>query len=142
MHELAAGWREFRSRRWLISANVIAALSNALVLAPLMVIGPAIAKAHLGGPGAWGLIVAFFGAGAIAGGIVALRVRPRRPLLVGLTLSALDALPLVLLALHAPAIAIALAAVAVGGQITFLNTLWETTLQRFIAADLLSRVAA
>ncbi len=142
LHELVAGWREFRSRGWLISANIIAALSNALVLAPFVVIGPAVAKAHLGGPGAWGLIGACYGAGAIAGGIVAVRVRPRRPLLVGLTLSGLAALPLILLAVHAPAILTAIAAATTGAQITLLNTLWETTLQRLVPSDRLSRVAA
>jgi predicted MFS family arabinose efflux permease len=142
LQELMAGWHEFRSRRWLIAANVVAALTNSLVFAPFMVVGPAVAKAHLGGSGAWGLILALFGVGSIGGGLVALRVRPRRPLLVSLPLVALMAIPLALLALHAPAIVIALGAVLAGGQVTLVNVLWETTLQRLVAPELLSRVVA
>jgi hypothetical protein len=142
LRELAEGWREFRSRTWLVATNAIAALGNALVLAPFLVLGPAVAKADLGGAGAWALIVAFFGAGSVAGGVLALRLRPRRPMLLGLSLTALNAGPLILLALRAPAILVALAALAAGAQLTLLNTLWETALQQLIPAHLLSRVVA
>jgi MFS family permease len=142
LREVGEGWREFRSRPWLIAANAIAALANALVLAPFFVVGPAVAKASLGGAGAWALIASFFGAGAVAGGIAALRVRPRRPMLVGLSMTALNAAPVALLALRAPAAVVAVAAFAGGVQLTLLNTLWETTLQRVIPAHLLSRVVA
>jgi hypothetical protein len=140
--ELAAGWREFASRRWLIAANVVAALGNALVIAPFLVAGPAIAKRFLGGAEAWALIAAAFGGGSIVGGIVAMRVRTRRPMLVGLALVALHALPTALLALRAPAAIVAVGALAAGAQLTLLNTLWETTLQGLIPSHLLSRIAA
>lgn len=142
VQDLRAGWTEFRSRTWLVTANIVAALGNALVLAPFLVIGPAVCRTSLSGAGAWALISASFGAGAVAGGIVALRVRPRRPILIGLSLTALHAGPLALLALRAPAIVIAIASFAAGSQLTFLNVLWETTLQRLIPPHLLSRVVA
>ena len=140
--DLLAGWNDFRSRTWLVFANVVAALGNALVIAPFLVIGPAVADEALGGAGAWGLIAAAFGGGSILGGLVALRLRPRRPMLVGLGLTCLHAIPLALLAVEAPAAAIALGALAAGSQLTLLNTLWETTLQRLVPAHLLSRVVA
>jgi MFS family permease len=140
--DLAAGWNEFRSRTWLVTANVIAALGNALVLAPFLVIGPVVAKASLGGAGAWALIAAAFGAGAVAGGVLAYRVRPRRPMLVGLSLTGLHAAPLALLAVRAPAPVIAVAAFVSGTQLTLLNTLWETALQQLVPPHLVSRVVA
>ena len=140
--DLLAGWNDFRSRTWLVFANVVAAVGNALVVAPFLVVGPAVADEALGGAGAWALILAAFGAGSILGGVVALRVRPRRPMLVGLGLTGLHALPLSLLAVEAPAPLIALAAVAAGSQLSLLNTLWETTLQRLVPPQLLSRVVA
>jgi predicted MFS family arabinose efflux permease len=142
LRDLAAGWNDFRARTWLVAANVIAALGNALVLAPFLVVGPAVARASLGGAGAWALIAAAFGAGSIAGGVAALRLRPRRPMLVGLSLTGLHGGPVALLALHAPPGIIAAAAFAAGGQLTLLNTLWETTLQRLVPPHLLSRVVA
>ena len=63
-------------------------------------------------------------------------------MLVGLGLTCLHAIPLALLAVEAPAAAIALGALAAGSQLTLLNTLWETTLQRLVPAHLLSRVVA
>ena len=111
--DLAAGWREFIARRWLIAANVIAALGNALVIAPFLVAGPAMAEAALSGAEAWALIAAAFGGGSIVGGLIAMRVRTRRPMLVGLTLVALHAIPAGLLALRAPAALVAVGALRV-----------------------------
>ena len=40
----------------------------------LLVLGPYVAKTRLGGPGAWGAILAVEAAGALVGGLLALRV--------------------------------------------------------------------
>ena len=50
--------------------------------------------------------------------------------------------PLALLALAAPAPAIAPLALLAGAQLTLLNTFWETTLQEQVSPTLLSRVTA
>jgi MFS family permease len=142
VRDLVEGWREFRSRTWLVLANVHAAVANFAMLAPLYVIGPAVAKRSLGGAGAWALIVSCFGVGLVAGGVIALALRPRRPMFVGLAASAVNVPLLVLLAVRAPAIAVALCAVAAGANLTFLNTVWETTLQEQVPARLLSRLVA
>jgi predicted MFS family arabinose efflux permease len=142
LRDLADGWREFRSRTWLVTANVEAALANALVLAPYTVLGPVVSKRALGGPGAWAVISAAFGAGSILGGVVALRFRPRRPLLVGLATTIVNAPLLAFLALHVNAVAIAVFALLGGASLTFLNTVWETTIQEQIPARFLSRITA
>ena len=51
------------------------------------ILGPVVAKADLGGAGAWGTVLAVGGVGAICGSVVAMRVRPSRPL-VACTLAA------------------------------------------------------
>jgi MFS family permease len=142
LHDLAEGWREFKSRAWLLWSNVHALLANALVLAPYAVLGPAVAKRFLGGPGAWAIISASFGVGSVLGGGVALRYKPRRPLFVGLALTIVDTPLLALLALHAHVVAIAAAAFAAGVSLIFLNTLWETTIQEQVPARLVSRITA
>ncbi|HEX6701623.1 MAG TPA: MFS transporter [Gaiellaceae bacterium] len=142
LRDLADGWREFKSRTWLVTANVEAALANALVLAPYTVLGPVVSKRSLGGAGAWAVISAAFGAGSILGGVVALRYRPRRPLLVGLATTIVNAPLLAFLALRFDAIAVAVFAILGGASLTFLNTVWETTIQEQIPARFLSRITA
>jgi MFS family permease len=142
LHDLVDGWREFKSRSWLIWSNLEAALANALVLAPYTVLGPVVSKRSLGGAGAWALISAAFGAGSVFGGAIALRYKPRRPLLVGLATTIVNAPLLALLALHVHAVAIAVAAFASGVSLVFLNTLWETTIQEQVPARFLSRITA
>src|SRR5204863_227254 len=142
LHDLVDGWREFRSRSWLIWSNLEAALANALVLAPYTVLGTVVSKRSLGGAGAWALISAAFGAGSVFGGAIALRYKPRRPLLVGLATTIVNAPLLALLALHVHAVAVAVAAFASGVSLVFLNTLWETTIQEQVPARFLSRITA
>jgi predicted MFS family arabinose efflux permease len=140
--DLADGWRAFRSRRWILLANAHAAVMNVFVLAPFYVLGPAVAKASLGGAGAWALILTAFGTGLVGGSVTAASVRVRRRMLLGLVLGAVFAPPLALLALSAPAIAVAPFALLAGAQLTLLNTFWETTIQEQFAPALISRVTS
>ena len=80
--ELREGWHEFASRTWVWATVASAALGNCLFSA-MIVLGPVIAERDLGGAGPWGLVLAAFGVGSFVGGIVALHVHVRRPLLVG-----------------------------------------------------------
>src|SRR5207245_2547308 len=78
--ELRQGWHEFRRQTWIWTTIVFFGIGN-FAGASYFVLGPIVAKRHLGGGFAWGLIVSAFGAGAIVGGLLALRIRPQRPLL-------------------------------------------------------------
>jgi hypothetical protein len=109
---------------------------------PFFVFGPAIARSSLGGPAAWALIVAVFNAGALAGGVLALRVRPRRPLLVNAVFLGASVPSLVLLAYAVPAPILAASELVAGAALGFADTLWETTLQQEIPPHARSRVAA
>jgi MFS family permease len=111
-------------------------------LSPGLVLGAAIAKRSLGGAGAWGLIVGAFGLGAVIGVVVALRIRPPRPLVTANLVLIGSAAPPALLALRPP-LALVVAGACVGGiGGTVFNALWETALQRHIPAERLSRVTA
>src|SRR5204862_304574 len=79
--DLRDGWGECRARDWVWGIVVGSSLGNAL-LGVLWVLGPIVADRTLGGPAAWGLLVSALGAGSILGGLIALRVQPRRPLRV------------------------------------------------------------
>jgi MFS family permease len=138
--ELGEGWREFSSRTWLWVIVLQFGFVNAVELGSEGVLGPAIAKDHLGGATAWGLILTAQSLGLVAGGLLLLRLKPRRMLLAA-TLGFLLTIPF-LLGLAGPlplAGLIALAAVAGLGSETF-GIMWDTTMQQEIPQEKLSRV--
>ena len=139
--DLREGWREFVSRTWVWTIVLAASASNALnsIFAVLLAV---IAKRDLGGAGAYTEILAGLAVGAVLGGALTLRVRPRRPLLLGTSLLACISLPVALLALRAPVAVIAAGAVLSGCTNMLFNALWETSLQRHVPGAALSRVSA
>jgi MFS family permease len=140
--ELAVGWREFISRAWLWSIVLQFGFVNAIQLGTESVLGPAIAKDHLGGAAPWGFILTAQSLGLVVGGLIMLRLRPRR-LLLAATLGYLLTIPF-LLGLAGPttvAALIALAALAGIGSETF-GILWDTTMQQEIPQEKLSRVSS
>ena len=79
--ELREGWSEFRSHTWLW---VIVAQFCVVMMAwygAFSVLGPVVAREHLGGAAAWGAITAADAFGLIAGGLASLRFTPRLPML-------------------------------------------------------------
>jgi MFS family permease len=141
LRDLRDGWNEFRSRTWLWIGVAAAGVANMLAAA-FFVLGAAISRSSLGGPSAWALILSSFGVGSFAGGLLALRLRPRRPFFASFVGYLPFGLPNVLLALHAPLLGIAAAACVAGGGLMIGNALWETTLQQQVPAAALSRVTA
>jgi MFS family permease len=138
--ELKDGWREFSTRTWLWVIVLQFGFVNAVELGVQGVLGPAIAKEHLGGAAAWGLILTADALGLIAGGLILLRFKPRRLLLTA-TLGFLLTIPF-LLGLAGPLSVIALialAALAGIGSETF-GIMWDTTMQQEIPQEKLSRV--
>ncbi len=99
-----------------------------------------VAQESLGGAAGWGLIAASLALGLVLGGIVLLRVRPKRMLLVA-TLSVLLATPLLAaLAVPLPLAAVCLCALVAGIGIEVFGVMWETSLQQEVPQDRLSRV--
>ncbi|MGH2921924.1 MAG: MFS transporter [Gaiellaceae bacterium] len=140
--ELAAGWRELVSRTWLWVIILWATTILFAVVAPFQTLGPLVAKQSLGGAAAWGMIAAAFGLGMVVGGLTALRFKPSRPMLA-CSLAFFLAVPgPALLAMRAPAIAIAGAQVLAGVAIGFFIAVWQTTMQQHVPEESLSRVSA
>jgi MFS family permease len=139
--DLREGWREFRARTW-VWAGVSAASATNMLLAGYLVLGPALARADLGGPGAWALISSAFGGGMLLGGLGGMRVRPRHPLRAFAVLLCLPAAPSLALAGGASAVGAAALALPAGLGLVLLNAIWETTLQQHVPAHALSRVSA
>lgn len=138
---LRQGWKEFWSRSWLWAVVIQSSFVNAL-FASFLVLGPVVAKQSLGGASAWGAILAAEGAGAVLGGVIMLRVHPRRPLLMATLSSLVFPLPLFFIATRSPTALIAMFGFLAGGFITVFSVQWTTTLQREVPANVLSRVSA
>ncbi len=140
--DLRAGWQEFASRRWLWLIVALFGVIVAISAATITVLGPLVADMQLGGARSWGLIVAGYSAGAVAGGLVMTRLRPRLPLVAGML--AVPAFSLLLFALAVPLTAPldAAAAFLAGACVEVFAVSWATTLQQEIPGDKLSRVSS
>jgi MFS family permease len=141
LRDMREGWRAFRSRSWVWSIVAAASLGN-MLWAAFGVLGPVVAKQDLGGAAVWGTIMAAMGVGALAGALIAIRARPRRPLVVSLFAITMFAVPLALLAAESPPALIAAATFLAGGGMMLGISLYESTFQRRVPGDVLSRVSA
>ncbi len=139
--ELVDGWREVRSRSWVLAAILTFALSNAS-LGAFQVLGPIVATRDLGGAASWGVILAGGAIGGVLGGAISLRWKPRRPLVPGFLVMAVATVQLLLLVPPFPAPVVALGTMVAFGGIVLSNTLWDTMLQQHIPSALMSRVSS
>ena len=142
VRELREGWTEFWSHTWLWATVFQFTVVLAAWYGSFQVLGPAVAKAHLGGAQAWGLISASEAIGLIAGGLVALHWSPRRPVLfVALSGGAISVSSLSL-AMLLPLPVICLAAFCIGVTIEAMMVIWTVTMATKIRPGMLARVSA
>ncbi|HEY7706204.1 MAG TPA: MFS transporter [Gaiellaceae bacterium] len=140
--ELREGWREFRSRRWLWLVVSQHAVFNAFVSGSFFILGPVIAHESLGGARDWGFILAAHALGVLAGGLVAVRYRPQRPLVWSAAVFLPFSLVLVLLGSLQPLGVLAPAVAVSGIGFSLGSVLWETTVQQRVPPEKLSRVVS
>jgi MFS family permease len=142
LSDLQGGWHELVQRPWAVAMIVSFGLFQLTYFPALYVLGPLVAKNELGGAGAWGTILAVESVGAVVGGLFALRLRVRRPL-VACQLAVLPAgLILAALAVPLPVAAIAGVGFVVGVGFALGETLYVTAFQRNIPEHALSRISS
>ncbi|MGW6914854.1 MFS transporter [Kitasatospora sp. NPDC054939] len=138
---LAVGWQEFRARSWLWGVIVIWMVFAVLSWGPqLSVAAGVVVPEH--GATAFGLLNCALGAGTVAGGLLAIRWKPERPLAAGAV--AMLAYPLYPLGivLDLPVWLLAAAQVAVGAGIGVWGVMWATSVQTQVPGEVLNRVHA
>ena len=139
--DLRDGWAEFISHTWLW---VIVAQFCVVMMAwfgGFEVLGPVVAKEHLGGPAAWGAIMAAESVGLVAGGVVSLRWTPRLPMLLVVTIGGLIAVTPLSLAMLWPLPLICLASFAVGTATEIMMVVWTVAMARNVHPAMLARVS-
>jgi MFS family permease len=141
LRELREGWTEFRRQRWIFNTIVFFGIGNFAgqawgVLAPLVM------KEHYGGASTYGVVLGLFGAGMVVGGVIVLRWRPARPLLV----SCLAALPFGLgawmIAFLVPLPVLLAAQFIAGIGLAIHLALWFTVFQQQVPENARSRVSS
>jgi len=140
--DLREGWQEFTSKQWLW---VVVAQFSILVgglEAFYGVLGPVVAKRELNGAPSWSIVLAGESIGMLVGVVIAIRIRPRRPILTGVLLTFPLALAPLLLGLGAPVLVVAAGALVGGLCVDIFAVLWETTMQRSVPEAALSRVSS
>ena len=96
----------FRSLTWVWTFVLASTIGN-MLWGAWSALGPVVAERSLGGAAAWGSVLAALGVGAVIGGLVAVRARPRRPLLAAALTFVLFFSPLAALAAGAPVAVVA-----------------------------------
>jgi MFS family permease len=140
---LRVGWGEFVRIRWLWLLTGQWLVFSMLTLAPVTVLGPALAQRYLGGAAAWGVISASVALGAVGGQFGAGRIRPpTRPGLAVAVLMPVMTAEALALGLGAPLAAVAAAAVVTGLAMGVQTVFFATAVQASVRPEVLARVAA
>lgn len=138
---LLEGWQEFRSRRWLWAVIAIWAVNGLLVWGPARpLIATVVIEDH--GPSGFGAVQAALGAGTVVGGLIAMRLKPLRPLAAGsIAMFGFAFHPLAIVA-DWPVWAIGASFAGAGACWTFWGVQWTTTVQTQVRPEVLNRVYA
>src|SRR6201996_3032850 len=142
LRELREGWAEFRKHTWLWATVIQYCLVMMAWNGAFMVLGPVVARAHLGGAAAWGAISAAEALGLILGGLISLRYTPRKPMLFVVCTGGAFAISPLLLGLVAPLAVICLVAFALGVLAEVMMVQWTVAMATRIPSDKLARVSS
>ncbi len=140
--EVREGFAEVRSRAWVWATLAAFCVALFTTLAPWFVLGPVIAREQYGSIGVYGIVAAALGAGTIAGSLIGIAWRPRRPMRLGMIFAVLWPLAAILYATAITLFVVIPATVIAGGGIALFEVWWLTALAERIPPDKLSRVTS
>ena len=140
--QLRDGWFEFSSRKWIVYVVVGYSFFYLGFEGFLGVLAPVQMKEAMGGAKDMGIMMFGFGVGAVLGTVFALKLRPRRPLLLGLGVLPIAALWAFALAVPLPLWVLFITALGTGIGMDLMYANWMTTLQTHVPDEALSRVSS
>jgi MFS family permease len=139
LHDLREGWSEFIARTWVWVVVLGFTFFNMAAVAALSVLGPALADVSFGRR-AWGLILAADVAGNVIGALIAMRLRTRRLLYVGVVGCFGGAVEILALAGAAHVLILVVLFFVGGAAIELFGVAWEVSVQEHVPPDKLARV--
>ena len=143
LRELREGWSAFVEQTWVWVLVLWISLYFLITYAPFFVLGPYVAKHSMDGARSWAFVVTGEGIGALLGGLMGIRWRPRgRPMVTTGLLLMVTAAQNLVLAFHPATVLLTLAATGAGFAFALGSVVWDTTLQRKVPAEKLARVAS
>ena len=107
----------------------------------MFVLGPVVMQDGHGAT-AWSAIMVTGSIGSIIGGLLALRYRPKRPLVTGDLSSLISVLPFVAIAFTLPTPYIALGMAVMFSGFSLFNEVWAATQQQLFAKEILARITS
>jgi MFS family permease len=142
LDDLAHGWKEFISHSWVVTIVAGYSIGAMIFESTFAVVGPVHAQEILGGPKPWSWIMAALSVGMATGVLLSMKLRPQRPLVIGLlsqfgmvlwilTMGLTNWIPLILVT-----------AFFAGISMDFFMVLWQTAMQTNIPRESLSRVTS
>jgi MFS family permease len=139
--ELRQGWHEFRRQTWIWTTIVFFGIGN-FAFASYWVLGPIVAKEDLGGAPAWAALTAAFSVGALIGGLLALRIRPKKPLAASCMAAWVFLLQPLGMGLGLPLWTLIAFSVLCGCGLAIHIALWFTVFQQNVPEESISRVSS
>ncbi|MEV6766769.1 MFS transporter [Streptomyces sp. NPDC051105] len=140
LDQLKDGWREFTARQWVWVMVCQLALANVCIAGGFSVLGPIVATDHLGGASAWATVLTAQAIGFAVGSLIALHLRPRRPVRAAALFTLGFVPPFICLAGAAPVRVIAPAMFVTGMCVSLYDVTFQTALQKHIPPESMSRV--
>ncbi|HVE98580.1 MAG TPA: MFS transporter [Mycobacteriales bacterium] len=142
VRDALAGIRAVRERPWILAVLLYFSVHLMVSLAPVIVLRPVIVADRFGDRALLGVLLAAFGAGAVVGGVLATRWRPRRAGVAAMC--GLLPLAATMLALaYSPYLWLVVLAEFLGGiGIEVFQVNWITAVQRDVPRHLLARVVS
>jgi MFS family permease len=140
--DLREGFADLRARTWAWVQILAFGIFQLAFFPAYLVLGPSVARDHLGGAATWAAVLTASAIGGLVGGAIALRVRPRRPLVFINLVFAGTVAELLLLAALAPVPAIVAASFCSGVGFGVGDPIWFTTLQRLVPEDRIRRISS
>lgn len=140
LRELRLGWKEFKTRSWLVTIVIAFAFINMTFEAIWAVLGALQTREHYDGAATWGLVLGFMSLGFLVGTVIANKIRPKYPLRLVMILMLAEPVFTLAFGTVQPLFILLISAVAVGIAMDIFYVMWSTTIQQNVPSESLSRV--
>ena len=142
LSEAREGFRAVIERPWIGLVILMATFHLLVAIGPWEVLTPVTADEEYGGTETYGFLLAAFGLGAVIGGMIGTRIRPRLPGAFAVACLFPFCLTMIALALVAPVWLLVVGLIVSGAGESLFTVMWTTSIQRDVPDRLLGRVFA